>query len=151
MMIADAVATPTPPAPTIPIRGPAIGGNLRTRAPGAPMRQTARTRGSRPRRAGGFPHERGGDEQPEAAAPGLLDPHRRVALLEPALQEDEPALEVVAQLGQLEARVEPHLLVGELVAPVPGVVAEQRPEDPAGHALDEVVAVEERAAVDREE
>src|SRR3954451_18955563 len=28
MMIADAVATPTPPAPTIPIRGPAIGGSL---------------------------------------------------------------------------------------------------------------------------
>ena len=53
---------------------------------------------------------------PEAAAAGLLDPDRRAALVEAALEQDEPALEVVAELGQLERRVEPDLLVGELDA-----------------------------------
>ena len=48
-------------------------------------------------------------------------------------------------------RVEPHLLVRELDPPFAVVVPEQRPQDPARDALDEVVAVEEGAAVDREE
>ena len=50
---------------------------------------------------------------------------------------------------QLERRVEPHLAVGELDAALVVVLAEQRPQDAAGHPLDEVVAVEEGAAVDR--
>ena len=91
------------------------------------------------------------DEEPEAAPTGLLDADRRVAFVETALQQDEPALEVVAELGQLERRVEPHLLVGELDASLAFVVTEQHPQDAPGDALDEVVAVEERAAVDREE
>ena len=42
-------------------------------------------------------------------------------------------------------------MVRELGAALAGVVAHEGPQDPAGHALDEVVAVEERAAVDGEE
>ena len=58
-----------------------------------------------------------------------------LALVEAAFQQDEPALEVVAELGELERRVEPHLLVGELAAAVAVVVVEQRPQDPAGDPL----------------
>ena len=44
--------------------------------------------------------------QREATAAGLLDADRPAAFVEPALQKDEPALEVVPELGQLERRVE---------------------------------------------
>src|SRR3954467_8669585 len=91
-----------------------------------------------------------GDEQAEAAAAGLLDADRRVALVEPALQQDEAALEVVAELGQPQRGGEAPLLVGEGDTPLARVVAEENPEHATGDALDEVVAVEERAAVDGE-
>ena len=114
----------------------------RTSSSAERRRQSASTRVELQRRV---------DHEPEPAAPGLLDPDRRVALVEAALQQDQPALEVVAELGQVERRVEPHLAVGELVAALGRVLVEQRPEDPAGDALDEVVGAEEHAAVDREE
>src|SRR5215510_13324110 len=91
------------------------------------------------------------DEYAEPAPDGLLDADRRVALVEAALQQHEPALEVVAEVGQLERGIEPHLLVRELVALLGLVLAEHLPQDPTRHALDEVVAVEERAAVNGEE
>src|SRR4051794_29159257 len=45
-------------------------------------------------------------QQPEPAAPGLLDADRRVALVEAPLEQDQATLEVVAELGELERRVE---------------------------------------------
>ncbi len=90
------------------------------------------------------------DEQPEAAAAGLVEADRRAALVEPALQEDEARVEVVAEAGKLETLVEPDLLVREVDAAVRHILLEQRPEDAARDAADEVVAVEEDAAVDRE-
>ena len=53
--------------------------------------------------------------------------------------------------GQLERRIEPHFLVRELVPAVRRVLAEQRPEDAARDPLDQVLTVEEGAAVDCEE
>src|SRR6478735_11806295 len=85
------------------------------------------------------------DEEAEAAAAGLLDADGRVALVEPPLEQDEAALEVVAELGELERGVEAHLLVGEVDAPFARVVAEEDPQHATGHALDQVVAVEEGA------
>ena len=60
------------------------------------------------------------------------------------------AVEVVAKAGQLEARVEPHFLVREVDSARGDVLLEQRPQDAARDAADEVIAVEEDAAVHRE-
>ncbi len=91
------------------------------------------------------------DVEAEAAAAGAFDAHRRLALVEAALEQDQPALEVVLEARQSRRRVEPQLPVGEVDPAVGAVLAQQRPQDAAGDALDQVVAVEERAAVDGEE
>src|SRR5581483_9749305 len=104
-----------------------------------------------PQSGDGLEREVGLDDEHEATPPRLLDPDRRAPLVEAPLEEDEPALEVVAELRELERRIEPHLLVGELGSPVTFVKAQQRPQDATGDALDEVLAVEARAPVDREE
>src|SRR5215472_10608191 len=91
--------------------------------------------------------QRSVDDQAEGTAAGLLDANGAFPLVETALQQDEPAVEVVAKLGKLERRIEPDLLVREVRASFPVVVAEQRPENTAGDSLDEVVATDERAAV----
>jgi hypothetical protein len=49
--------------------------------------------------------------------------------------------------GSLEAPVEAQFAVGELAAPGLDVIAQQLPEDRAGHALDQVVVVDEHAVV----
>src|SRR6185369_3507981 len=90
------------------------------------------------------------DEQAEAAAAGLVEANGRAALVEPALQEDEARVEVVAEAGKLETWVEPDLFVREVDASVGEMLLEQRPEDAPRDAADEVVAVKEDAAVDRE-
>ena len=68
---------------------------------------------------------------------------------EPARQQDQPGFEVVAQARQPDARVDAQFTVAEARAPERDVVAEQRPEDRTGHALDQVLAVEEHAVVGR--
>ena len=77
-----------------------------TRCSGAPAPEhqpssTAANVGSTARRAGSaFGHlelNRAFDAQPHAAATGAFDAHRRLALVEAALEEDQPALEVVLE------------------------------------------------------
>ena len=61
-------------------------------------------------------HDGPQDVEPEASAARLLDAQRRAALLEPALQQDQPGLEVLAQFRQADRRVEAQLAVGVLGA-----------------------------------
>src|SRR5439155_23302914 len=93
-------------------------------------------------------HEGTIDAELEAASARARDAHGRIALLESALQEDEPALEVVAERWQLQRRIEPGLPVGERCPARGGVFARDLPEEPAGNALDHIGVVEERAPVD---
>src|SRR5262245_32495304 len=69
--------------------------------------------------------QRGVDAGPETAPTGRLDPDGRLAFLEPPLEENEAALEIVAELRKFQRRVEPHLLVGELDLTLVLVVTEQ--------------------------
>src|SRR4051812_47819010 len=91
------------------------------------------------------------DAEAELATPGLLDPQWRPPLVEAALEQDEAALEVVAERRQLQRRIQTHLAVGELRPARVEVIAQQPVEDPTRDALDQVVAVDERAAVNRVE
>jgi hypothetical protein len=68
---------------------------------------------------------------------------------EPALQQHQARLEVVADVGQPQPRIEPQLAVGELRAAVLDVVARHQPQHRAGDALDQVVLAEEHAVVVR--
>ena len=65
--------------------------------------------------------------QAEAAAAGLLDAQARVAFDQPARQQDQPRLEVVAQVRQADVGRASQLAVAELGAPVLLVVAQQLP------------------------
>jgi hypothetical protein len=64
-------------------------------------------------------------------------------LVEAPLEQDQPALEVVLELGQFERRVEPHLAVGEVDPAIVVVVPVQRPQDAAGHVFDQIVTVDQ--------
>ena len=61
-------------------------------------------------------HDGPQDVEPEASAARLLDAQPRAALLEAALQQDQPGLEVLAQVRQADRRVESQLAVGVLGA-----------------------------------
>src|SRR5262249_38118752 len=102
-------------------------------------------------RAHAFERERRVDDHAEAPAAGLFDADWRVALVEPALQQNQAALEIVAEVGQLERWIEPHFFVRELHAPFVDMLVEKYPEHASGNTLNEVLAVEEGTAVDREE
>ena len=111
----------------------------------APRRADARRASARRRDLGEL--ERRGDLEREPAA---VDPVERDPALEAreALAQDEQSrLEVVVAGRQPEPLVEPQLAVGERRAPVRFVLAQQLPEDPARHALDHVVVVDEDAVV----
>src|SRR5262245_43361402 len=62
-------------------------------------------------------------------------------------EHEQPRLEVLAPSGEAEALVEPQLAVGEGGAAGVGVLAQEPPEDPAGHALDHVLVADEDAVV----
>src|SRR5262245_33734824 len=64
------------------------------------------------------------DIQAEAATPRFLDANRRVTLVETTLEQDEPTIEIVAEVGQFKCRVEPDFLVREIDAALALIVAE---------------------------
>src|SRR5262249_54270980 len=117
------------------------------RAPAPPPRSVV---GDSARAADDFEQEFGVDNQPESASTALLDPDRRPPLLQASLQQDQAVLEVVSKLGQLERRVEADLPIAELDPAFLVVLSEQRPQQPAGDSFDQIVPIEEGAAVDLE-
>ena len=71
-------------------------------------------------------------------------------LRQPALQQHQARLQVVADVGQAERGIQAQLPVGEFGAALLRVVAQKLPQDRAGHALDQVVVAQEHAVVGRE-
>ena len=71
------------------------------------------------------------------------EPDLGALLLEPAAEQQQPALQVVLPLRQLERLVEPQLAVRELRASRRLVRRQQPPQDPRGQAADQVLAVDE--------
>ena len=92
-------------------------------------------------------NDRPREHQPEAPAAGLFDAQVFAAVGQAARQQDQPRIEVVAQFGQPQNEVEAQFAVGELAAAALRMLAQELPEDRAGHALDEVVVVDEDAVV----
>ena len=52
----------------------------------------------------------------EAPAAGLLEAQAGFAVVEPALEQDEPGLQVVHDIGQPQAGIQPKLAIGEFGA-----------------------------------
>jgi energy-coupling factor transporter ATP-binding protein EcfA2 len=89
----------------------------------------------------------GVDPELEAAPTGAHDTDRCLALVEAALEQDEAALKVVPERRELEGGVEAGFPIGEGGPAGRDVLGDHLPQQAAGHALDEVVVVDERAAV----
>ena len=87
------------------------------------------------------------DVQVEATTRRLLDAQVVAALFQSLAEEDEARLQVVLDVGELERGIEPDFLITEVDAPFRLVHLQQPPEDGAGNSFDEVLVVEERAAV----
>jgi len=66
-------------------------------------------------------------DEAEPTPPGLLDQHRRVPLVEATLQQDEPALEAVAEVGQVERRID-STAVAIAVATTPSAASSAGPK-----------------------
>jgi hypothetical protein len=85
--------------------------------------------------------------QREAAAADALEADPAAGGGQTLAQHQQPRLEVVVAGGQPEALVEAQLAVGERRAPARRVLLEQLPQDPPGHAADQVLAADEDAVV----
>ena len=85
--------------------------------------------------------------QREAAARLWDDPQVGAFLLEPPAEQQQPALEVVLPLGQVERLVQAKLAIGELRATLRLPRVQQLPQDSCRQAANQVFAVDENAFV----
>ena len=77
----------------------------------------------------------------------LCDANRRTSLFQPAPQQDEPAFQVVFDVGQAEGLVQPQSAVRKLYRPTGMMFMQELPQDFRRQSPHQVFAIDEDALV----